>query len=116
MGEIYNTEKFIRAIPGTGGIVTLIAKRVGCTWHTCRKWIDNHPTVLEAWNAECEAVIDLAETKAINAIKHGDAQMVRWYLSTKGKQRGYTERTEVTGADGGEVVFKVIYGDDGTGD
>ena len=111
MGDIYTAEQFIKAMPGTGGIVTLIANKVGCTWHTCRKWIDRHPTVREAWDAECEAILDLAESKAIGAIKKGDAQMVRWYLSTKGKQRGYTERHEITGADGKALKLKW---DDGT--
>ena len=107
MTELFTAEQFIKAIPGTGGIVSLIAKKVGCTWHTARKYIDRYATVQQAWRDECEAVLDLAETQAIGAIRKGDPQMVRWYLATKGKQRGYTERHEVTGAEGGAV--RVIF-------
>ena len=31
---------------------------------------------------------------------------VKWFLSRKAKSRGYVERQEVTGADGGAVVVK----------
>lgn len=115
MTELFTAEQFIKAIPGTGGIVSLIAKKVGCTWHTARKYIDRYATVQQAWRDECEAVLDLAETQAIGAIRKGDPQMVRWYLATKGKQRGYTERQETSGPDGGPVVLRVVYGDDGAG-
>lgn len=108
---LYTAKQFIDAIPGTGGIVSAIAKRVGCTWRTARTYIDTRPSIAEAYQDECEAVLDLAETKTIEAIKSGDTGMIRYYLSTKGKGRGYVERQEVSGADGKEVVFRVVYGD-----
>jgi hypothetical protein len=91
----FKTQQFIDAIPGTGGIVSAIARKVGCAWHTARKYIDAHPTVRLAYDSECESVLDLAEAQTIKAIKDGDTQMIRYYLSTKGKRRGYTERLEL---------------------
>lgn len=113
---LYTAEQFIKAIPNTGGIVTAIARRVGCDRHTARKFIDEHPTVAAAYRDETERVLDLAETQTIKAIEKGDMQTVRYYLSTKGRNRGYVERQEVTGADGGAVTLKVVYGDDGADD
>ena len=96
----YKAQQFIEVIPGTGGIVSAIAKRVGCCWNTARKYIDTHPTVRQAYDDECETVLDFAESKVIELMRHDDGQMIRYYLSTKGKKRGYTERQEITGAEG----------------
>ena len=117
--ELFRAQQFIDAIPGTGGIVTEIAKKVGCVWHTARKYIDTYPTIKAAHDDECETVLDMAETKVIEAIKDSDPQMIRYYLSTKGKRRGYTERQEITGADGGALLLRIveqIVGDDGNAD
>ncbi len=112
MGKpLYTAQQFLEAIPGTGGIVTAIAKKVGCDWSTAKKYIGAHPTVQAAYNDECESVLDLAEAKTIQLIQAGDAQMIRYYLSTKGKRRGYVERQELAGADGGPV--RLVW-DDGT--
>ena len=114
--ELYTAKQFIDAIPGTGGIVSTIADRVGCKWHTARKYIEEYPTVKEVYNEEIERVIDLAEGVLIQNIqiaakqaKSGhdvDTADVKWFLSRKAKTRGYVERQEVTGADGGAVLVK----------
>jgi hypothetical protein len=111
--DLYTATQFIEAIRGSGGIVSTIAKRVGCTWHTARKYIDDYPTVTRAYADETESVTDLAETALIKAIQDGDIGAVKYYLSTKGKHRGYVERQELTGADGGAVV---VEWDDGSKD
>ena len=93
----YKAQEFIEAIPGTGGIITTIAKRVGCAWHTAKKYVDNYPTIREAYDDECAAVLDMAESKVIKAMNDDDISTVRWYLATKGRHRGYVERKEHAG-------------------
>lgn len=56
----FTAKDFIEAIPGTGGIVSTIAKAVGCEWHTAKKYIDNYPTVKQAYDDECEKNLDIA--------------------------------------------------------
>ena len=114
--ELYTAKQFIDAIPGTGGIVSTIADRVGCKWHTARKYIEEYPTVKDVYNEEIERVIDLAEgvliqniqtaAKQAKAGRDVDTADVKWFLSRKAKTRGYVERQEVTGADGGAVLVK----------
>ena len=102
----YSAAQFINAIPGSGGIVTTIAKRVGCQWHTARKYIDTMPTVKAAYDDECETILDLAEGTVLKNIKGGDSSDAKWYLTKKGKHRGYVDgRHEVTGADGGPIII-----------
>jgi hypothetical protein len=106
----YKAQDFIDAIPGTGGIVSVIAKRVGCAWHTAKKYIVEYATVTEAYQDECEAITDLAETTVIKSIKDGDTQTAKWYLTMKGRNRGYamTQRQELTGTDGGPLVVRYV--------
>ena len=112
MGKpLYTAQQFLEAIPGTGGIVTAIAKKVGCDWSTAKKYIGAHPTVQAAYNDECESVLDLAEAKTIQLIQAGDAQMIRYYLSTKGKDRGYGDRVDVHHE--GNITYRLLW-DDGT--
>ena len=125
--ERYKAQQFIDAMPRSGAIVSSIAKAVGCTWHTARKYIDGYPTVREAYEAEAERILDIAENviignimasnrKQAEAMKDGpdgkpgepivvDSADVRWYLSMKGRERGYvkTEARENTGRDGGPM-------------
>ena len=119
--ELYTAKQFIDAIPGTGGIVSTIADRVGCKWHTARKYIEEYPTVKDVYNEEIERVIDLAEgvliqniqiaAKQAKAGRDVDTSDVKWFLSRKAKSRGYVERQEVTCAEGSHIVVRLV-GDD----
>jgi len=112
----YTAQEFIDAIAGTGGIVSAIARKVGCDWNTAKKYIDTYPTVRAAYDAECEAMLDLAESTVLKNIKDGDTQDAKWYLTKKGKRRGYGDAVEVTGEGGGALVVKLTWGDSGDTD
>ena len=115
MSRQYNAQDFISAIPGTGGIVSAIARKVGCEWETVRAWIDKYPTVKRAYDAECEAMLDLAESTVLKNIKDGDTADAKWYLTKKGKRRGYGDAVEVTGEGGGALQIVIRYADDASG-
>lgn len=118
----FQVSQFIEAIPGTHGIVSAIAKKVGCSWNTAKKFIDEHPTVKAIYEAEQESILDIAESVLVNNIKLSlsdqqklkrpvDSSDAKWLLARKGKARGYAERTEIVGADDGPVILKVVYSD-----
>ena len=90
----YTAAQFITAIPGTGGIITSIAKKIGCEWHTAKRYITKYPTIAQAYNDEANAVLDMAEVEMIKAMKDGELSALKFYLKTKGKHRGYVERQE----------------------
>ena len=112
----YKAQEFIDAIEGSAGIITTIATRVNCAWHTAKKYITNYPTIARAYDDECERVKDLAESVVIKAMNAEDVQTAKWYLTLKAKDRGYVQRQEVSGPEGNELVIRVRYGDDGTDD
>ena len=45
----------------------------------------------------------MAEGKLFKAVQGEDLQAVKYLLSTKGKRRGYTERQEISGPEGGPI-------------
>lgn len=58
----YKAADFIAALPGTGGVITAIASRVGCDWITAKKYLTQYPTIKAAWEAEKESILDIAES------------------------------------------------------
>jgi len=106
----YKAQDFIDAMPGTGGIIASIARRVGCEWDTAKKWVTEYPTVNRAWENEKETMADMAESVILKDIKGGDGATAKWYLSRirRGK---YATREEHTGADEGPLTVRVVYGD-----
>ena len=53
-----------------------------------------------------EQVIDIAENRLVTAINEGDLKAIIFYLKTKGKKRGYSERQELTGAEGAPIQME----------
>jgi len=96
----YTAEQFIKAIPGTGGIISAIARKVDCEWNTAKAYIDKYPTIKQAYDNECQTILDMAETGLYKAIREGKDWAIKYILSTKGKSRGYVERQELSGPDG----------------
>ena len=99
----YSVKDFLDWIPGSGGIISTIAKRAQCDWRTANKYINEHPTLKAAYDAECETMLDLAESTVLKAIKDGDTADAKWYLTKKGKRRGYGDTMELTGEGGGPI-------------
>jgi len=108
----YTTQEVIDIMPGTGGIIATIAKRLGCTWHTAQAYIENYPTVQAAYADECEMVNDKAESVIISDINSGSVESSKWWVSRKRKDK-FSTREEVTGVDGADIHIKVTYESDG---
>ncbi len=97
----YTAEQFVKAIQGTGGIITRIAANVAkmtggtCDWNTARKYIDTYPSVQKAYQMEREGVIDAVEGTLITEAKKGEAWATKYYLGTQARHRGYGDRSEI---------------------
>lgn len=81
----YTAKQFIEAIRGSGGIISAIADRVGCDWHTAQKYIATYPSVQAAYQDELEIMSDKAVSTVIKAIEEGDVAAAKWWLSCKRK-------------------------------
>ena len=80
----------LAAIEDSNGFVTTIAARLHCSWHAADNAIKASALALQAIKDEEEKTLDFVEGKAITKINEGDGAMIRFYLATKGKKRGFT--------------------------
>ena len=88
--KILKEKQLIEAIHGSRGFKSVIAQRLHCNWHTVDEAIKASPAAQLAMQEEDETTLDFVEGKAITKINEGDGAMIRFYLATKGKKRGYT--------------------------
>ena len=86
----------IDAVIGSEGNVSEVKRRLGLgSWETAKKHIDKYPEAVALLKDEEMENLDLAEKQLRQKIKEGDMGAIKYLLSTKGKKRGYVEKTEV---------------------
>ena len=100
----FTAAQFIAAIPKSAGIITTIARRVGCDWHTAKRYINDYPTINQAYRDEEERTKDMAEATVLKSIEKGETGDAKWYLSRKAKDRGYGDAKDIN--LGGNVALK----------
>ena len=93
----------IEALEKSLGVVTTACKIVGIDRTLHYKWMKEDEEYAEEVISLSDIVLDFAESKLHNLISTGDTTATIFYLKTKGKKRGYIERTEITGADGDKL-------------
>ena len=94
MAKTFRKSDIKKALLNSGGIISVVAKRLKCDWHTARKYIDSFDLKQFEIN-ERESLLDLAESNLIKNIQEQDNTAIIFYLKTQGKNRGYVERQEI---------------------
>lgn len=82
------------AIDQSGGIVSHVAKRLGCSRQGLYKWLGKNPELGRAIFDERERLLDKAESNLAVAVEAGHLGASMYVLSTLGKDRGYSRRIE----------------------
>ena len=88
--KIVKEKELLAAIVDSRGFYSVIAERLGVAWATVKSAIEESIAAQLAIKAEEEKTLDFVEGKAIARIKAADGAMIRFYLATKGKKRGFT--------------------------
>lgn len=109
-------KKAIKAAKGSRGFVTTIAKVLDVERTYIYKLMEKYPAFKQAVIDERESLKDFAESSLLKQIQEGNTTATIFYLKTQAKDRGYIERQEITGADEGPVILKVVYGSKRTDD
>jgi hypothetical protein len=89
----FTEKQMTEAIKGSGGVMSVISRRLNCDWTTASRRI-KEAGLQYLVNAEDEIMTDLAESKLMENIKNNDTTSIIFRLKTKGKNRGYIERQE----------------------
>lgn len=107
-----------------GGILSDIAANFKVARNTVYAWCNDDPEFKQALEDSRERFVDLAESNlrklvagvpAIEKDENGEKRFAGWIerpsetaiiftLKTRGKKRGYVERSEITGPDGAELI------------
>lgn len=85
----------IVALEASLGIVSTACKQVDISRQTHYRWLTEDQEYKEAVDSIADLALDFAETQLHKQIKEGEVSSTIFYLKTKGKKRGYVEKTEV---------------------
>lgn len=107
----------IKALTNSLGVVTIACKEVGIARQQHYHWMQVDEEYKKAVEDVADIALDFAESMLHKQIQDKDTTATIFYLKTKGKKRGYIERSEVTGADGGPITtIRLIRGNEGIKD
>jgi hypothetical protein len=98
-----NKKALLVALEKSLGVVTTACKNVGLDRTSHYRYLKDDAEYAEAVREIENVALDFAESKLHKQIDKGDTTACIFYLKTKGKGRGYVERSEITGKDGGAI-------------
>lgn len=98
----------LEALKVSFGIIAHAAQQVGISRQTHYGWLEDDPEYKQSVVDLKEYKKDFIESKLIKLINEGDTAATIFAAKTQLKDRGYVERTELTGADGGPVQLPAI--------
>jgi hypothetical protein len=85
----------IEALIKSLGIVTIACKEVGISRTLHYNWCNEDSNYKQAVEDVADVALDFAESMLHKQIQDKDTTATIFYLKTKGKKRGYIERSEV---------------------
>lgn len=99
-----NKKKMLLALESSLGVVTIACKKTNLDRSQFYFWLKEDSEFAAAVEDMNNIALDFAESSLHKQIQSGVPASTIFYLKTRGKDRGYIERTEVTGADGAPVI------------
>lgn len=97
----------IEALEKSLGVVTTACKHVGVSRVTFYEWLKTDPAFKQSVEDIDNIALDFAESQLHKQIQKGDTTATIFYLKTKGKKRGYIEKTEQDLNHGGAMRLEV---------
>jgi hypothetical protein len=94
MVEKFTIEQIKQTLINSNGFVSIASKKLNCDPKTVYNYINNYTEIKEALEDIRNANLDFCENMLMNHIKEGDKPLLKFYLQTQGKHRGYIERVE----------------------
>lgn len=101
-------ETLLYALSQTSGIVSSACRNANVSRMTYYRYYNEDPDFKEKADDIKELQKDFAESLILKKMKEGDTTMLIFYAKTQMKDRGYSERKEITGSDGENLFPKEI--------
>ena len=99
-------EKVAEALKKTNANMSLAAKSLGVARSSLHDFVNRSPDLKKLITDERESLVDIAESALKSSVIKQEAWAVCFTLKTIGKSRGYVERVEQTGANGGAIQIQ----------
>jgi hypothetical protein len=93
--EKFTAKQVVDVLHKTRGMQGAAAVELECSPGTIRNYAKRYPSVRQALKDEKDLNLDAAELSLLRAVDRGEGWAVCFFLKTRGKQRGYVEKTEV---------------------
>lgn len=86
---------YLTALRRVGGNISKACARVGVSRPTIKLWMVKDEMFREEVMQLSEAIVDAVEDALYKKIKEGDTYAITFFLKTKGRYRGYTEKLDI---------------------
>lgn len=95
MSKFDKKKQLIECLKKSKGIVADACKGTGISRGTFYNWCKEDAEFNEEVNQINEETLDFVESKLLENIKKGEVTSIIFYLKTKGRNRGYQEKSEI---------------------
>ena len=100
-------ETMLQALENSLGVVTVACKSANIPRSTYYKWLKEDEVFAKEVKEIENIALDFAESQLHSQIKDGSTSATIFYLKTKGKKRGYVERSELDLSSSEPIKLKV---------
>lgn len=108
-GAKYTEEEVYKVLEAVEGNVAAAARELETKRGKLKEFIDSKPALVALLTDLREEIVDIAEGNIFRAVKDkADLGMSMQVVSTLGKNRGWTNRQELTGKDDKDLVPTAI--------
>jgi hypothetical protein len=104
----YSVEEIAAALLKTQGKVALASRLLGCAFSPLYRRIKRNAALTKILKDQIELRLDVAEQKLDQLVMKGELGAICFLLKCRAKDRGYIERQEFTGKDGGPMGVSLI--------
>ena len=106
----HNKKAVLAALEKSLGVVTTACKSAEVGRTQFYSWLKTDKKFAKAVKDIESIALDFAESQLHQQIQSGNTTATIFYLKTKGKKRGYVERTEIAGVEDQPVEINVVIG------
>jgi|TARA_R110000796_G_scaffold38053_8_gene96116 hypothetical protein len=97
-------ESILKALESSLGVVTVACKSADVPRSTYYKWLSEDEDFAKAVKDIENIALDFGESQLHKQIGDGNTSATIFFLKTKGKRRGYIERSELDLSSGDEPI------------
>jgi len=103
----HSKKALVEALEKSLGVVTTACKKVGVGRTTYYDWYNNDLEFKKQVDELQNVALDFAESQLHKQISENNTAATIFYLKTKGKLRGYTDKSELDITSGGKALTEL---------